>query len=273
MFSIRRQLILLSVSCLFLFYLIPEGKAIPLNSILLKQKTFSRLQIKKILLLKRKYLARRRKKIRLRRTSRLCPWKKYRGRRSRLCLFFARKKRPKERFIVVIGRRKRLYLCRGSRLLKSFPIGHGRRGFGKRREGDKKTPLGSYKILWMAARHEPYRSARRERALRRYQIRNHRAYCKPNPRTGISEFRRDHGPRGERLWRPAYGGRYATVMAINYPNQYDRKAHRTGSCIEIHASFHLKGSAGCITLWPRHARQLYNCSFPNMRVEIRYSFK
>ncbi|MCB9638679.1 MAG: L,D-transpeptidase family protein [Myxococcales bacterium] len=199
--------------------------------------------------------------------TRRCLWLANKGRKDAHCRRYA-KQDPQEAFLVVIARSRRLLLCRGGRLLQAFSVGHGRRGFGKQREGDKKTPLGSYRISWMAARHEPRRDASKERSIQRFQIRSRRAYCMRNPNTNISEFRRDKGPRDERLWLRPYGGHFAAVMALDYPNAPDQKSGRTGSCIEIHASYHLNGSAGCITLLPHRMIALYNCLSPQTRVEI-----
>lgn len=208
------------------------------------------------------------KKARRWQKARRCLWLKSKGKRDLHCSKKAKKGRKDEMFLIVIARTRRLLLCRGGRLLKSFAVGHGRRGFGKQREGDKKTPLGSYRISWMAARHEPARPASVERVEQRFKIRTRRAFCMHNPNTNVSEFRRDKGPRDERLWLRPYGGRFATVMALDYPNKRDQKEGRTGSCIEIHASYHLKGSAGCVTLFPHHMIALYNCLVPKTRVEI-----
>ncbi|HAA53893.1 MAG TPA: hypothetical protein DCE42_04020 [Myxococcales bacterium] len=199
-----------------------------------------------------------------------CRFARKKGKKSRTCRRFAKKKKPNEIFIAAIGKRRRFYLCRGGRLLRSYPAGHGRRGYGKQREGDKKTPIGSYRISWMAARHEPKRPKAEEEKLQRFQIRDKRAYCKPDPKTKFSHFRRKDGPRDERLWRRPYGGKRATVMAINYPNEKDMKAGKTGSCIEIHASYHVRTSAGCVLLWPKHIFEVYNCVAPGTRVELRY---
>jgi L,D-peptidoglycan transpeptidase YkuD (ErfK/YbiS/YcfS/YnhG family) len=199
---------------------------------------------------------------------RRCLWEKKKGTLSQRCRRYANKAKKKGVFLVVVAHTKTMLLCRGDRVLHTWPIGHGRKGFGKQREGDKKTPLGSYYVTWMAARHEPPRPDKIERQRQRYQIKDRRAFCMHNRTTNLSEFRRDKGPRNERLWLRPYGGRYATVMALNYPNKSDQKSGRTGSCIEIHASYHLDGSAGCITLFPHHAVALYNCLAPQTRVEI-----
>jgi hypothetical protein len=38
------------------------------------------------------------------------------------------------------------------KLLKCYPVGLGLNGMGKTREGDKKTPVGEYEIIWKASR-------------------------------------------------------------------------------------------------------------------------
>lgn len=198
-----------------------------------------------------------------------CRWSaKAKGRRSRVCTKY-RKGKVAETYLLVSANKQRMYLCRDGRLLRSYRIGYGRRGWGKRKEGDKKTPLGTYKITWMAARHEPRRTSVLEYKLQRFQIRDKGAYCKHNYKINHSEFNRKNGPRDERLWRRPYGGKRAVSMAINYPNKQDIKKGLTGSCIQIHASYHLRGSAGCITLYPRYAREVYDCLKPETRIEIR----
>ena len=125
-------------------------------------------------------------------------------RRSSYCQKYANPRKPRERFILVSQFPRRFRLCQGKRLMALYRSAHGRRGFDKFREGDKKTPIGTYRITWMAARHEPRRSTRRERRLKRYQIRNRAAWCKPDPNTRDSNFNRKNGPRGERpdrSWR------------------------------------------------------------------------
>ncbi|MCK6509640.1 L,D-transpeptidase [Myxococcota bacterium] len=207
-------------------------------------------------------------KARMWQQQRRCLWEKAKGKPSKRCRRYANKAKNNDVFLVVVASEKTMRLCRGDRVLRTWPVGHGRKGFGKQREGDKKTPLGTYRITWMAARHEPRLSDKIERQRQRYRIVARRAFCMHNRVTRLSEFRRDKGPRDERLWLRPYGGRYATVMALDYPNESDQKSGRTGSCIEIHASYHLDGSAGCLTLFPHHAVSLYNCLAPQTRVEI-----
>ena len=48
--------------------------------------------------------------------------------------------------MVVDTRVHRLALCRGSRAVRTFPVAIGYAGAGKRRQGDGKTPLGTYPL-------------------------------------------------------------------------------------------------------------------------------
>ena len=158
----------------------------------------------------------------------------------------------KNRKIVVHGYSYtlKLYESDGS-LIKKYPIGIGINGMGKTKEGDKKTPLGVYKIVWMASRYAKTDGG--------YIIRNGMAFCGPNncfttdPNVGYSS---------EKLWTEGYGGNEAVVMCVNYPNKSDKMDGFSGGCIEIHAT-HLggigkKSSYGCIRMKPKDARDLYN---------------
>ena len=218
---------------------------------------------------KKKKRARRRRRKRKSINMKKCSFKRSRGWRSKLCRKYTKKNKKNEIFVLIHGNRKHLYLCRGPRLLTAYPIGYGSRGLNKRKEGDYKTPVGTYRIGWMASRYEPYRVAKKEEALKRYQIRYKKAFCRIDLKTQISHFRRDFGPKMERLWRYEYGGRHATTILIDYPNAKDKKLGRTGSCIQIHAAYHLRASAGCVILWPHQMIELYQCLQPGSRIEIR----
>lgn len=135
-------------------------------------------------------------------------------------------------------------------VIKQYPIGIGQNGLGKTKEGDRKTPLGEYKIIWKASRFSDTDGG--------YPIREGCAFCGPknvfttNPNIGYSS---------ESLWTAGYGGDRAVVMCIDYPNESDKAKGYTGGCIEIHATLlggiGEKSSYGCIRMRPEDARDLY----------------
>tara|TARA_Y100001934_G_C12322857_1_gene760973 strand:+ start:152 stop:625 length:474 start_codon:yes stop_codon:yes gene_type:complete len=48
--------------------------------------------------------------------------------------------------LVVDSQSRRLFLCEDGKAYRSFPVSIGRKGRGKRRAGDEKTPLGVYSL-------------------------------------------------------------------------------------------------------------------------------
>ncbi len=154
--------------------------------------------------------------------------------------------------IFLIDDEKTLYLYEGEIPVASFACETGLGGMGKTREGDMKTPVGRYAVIWMASKRGD----------------NSRPGTHPiiDGQTWCEESRLYYGPEGpadERLWTDAYGGENAVVMGLDYPNGEDVAAGRTGDCIEIHASARLKDgrltrSAGCIKMIPADALTLYN---------------
>jgi hypothetical protein len=154
--------------------------------------------------------------------------------------------------IFVIDDEKTLYLYEGEGLAAFFACETGLGGMGKAREGDMKTPVGRYAIIWMASKRGD-----NSRPGTHFII---------DGQTWCDESRLYYGPEGpagERLWTDAYGGENAVVMGLDYPNEEDVCAGRTGDCIEIHASARLKDgrltpSGGCIKMLPADALTLYN---------------
>lgn len=156
------------------------------------------------------------------------------------------------RKIVIYGYKYKMKLFdAGGKLIKEYPIGIGKGGMGKTREGDKKTPIGKYRIIWMASRFAKTDGG--------YPIINGAAFCGPDncfttdPNVGYSS---------EQLWTEGYGGNEAVVMCLDYPNISDKQKGYSGGCIEIHAT-HLggigkKSSYGCIRMKPSDARDLYH---------------
>ena len=156
------------------------------------------------------------------------------------------------RKLVIYGYRYKMKLFDSAgKLIKEYPIGIGKGGMGKTKEGDKKTPVGKYRIIWMASRFAKTDGG--------YPIINGAAFCGPDncfttdPNVGYSS---------EQLWTEGYGGNEAVVMCLDYPNTSDKRKGYSGGCIEIHAT-HLggigkKSSYGCIRMKPSDARDLYN---------------
>lgn len=152
------------------------------------------------------------------------------------------------RTVIVDGTNRKMYLLKHGIVEEVFPISIGAKGLGKRKMGDKKTPLGEYEISWMVSRH----------GNKGNRIIDGQTWCKNN-----TLYYGPSGPAGEKLWTGDYGGSEATVMGLNYPNEYDKKRGYTGSCIEIHSSRFqklepLQPSAGCIRMYPDDALKLYN---------------
>lgn len=202
----------------------------------------------------------------------MCKYLKRRTRRHFICSRFRNdtQGRSPEIFMVLVGIVRKLYLCRDDRLLEWFHIGYGRRGMGKQSKGDKRTPMGTYRITWMASVIEPDRPENVEKKLKRFRIIKGKAYCYREKTTGQCGFKRTRGRKTTALWKSLFGGRLASVMALDYPNAEDRRQGRTGSCILIHGTYHLGRTEGCIILWPEHLKPLYQCVNPGTRVEIRY---
>lgn len=168
-----------------------------------------------------------------------------------------------KRRLVIYGYKYKMKLFDSSgKLIREYPIGIGKNGKGKTKEGDKKTPVGKYRIIWMASRFAKTDGG--------YPITDGAAFCGPDncfttdPNIGYSS---------EQLWTKDYGGKEAVVMCIDYPNISDKQKGYTGGCIEIHAT-QLGGigkmsSYGCIRMKPSDARDLYNRVSVNTEVIIR----
>jgi L,D-peptidoglycan transpeptidase YkuD (ErfK/YbiS/YcfS/YnhG family) len=160
---------------------------------------------------------------------------------------------PGDLILFVIDTEKLLLVYEGSELIASFPCETGYGGMGKKKEGDGKTPLGTYHIAWMASV-----EVNRGHTDKGEPIIEGMTWC---DETGLV-----YGPEGrseERLWTDAYGGEDATVMGLDYPNARDLARGYTGDCIEIHGSQrlvdgHLTSSAGCVKLFPEDAVALYH---------------
>lgn len=151
-----------------------------------------------------------------------------------------------------------LQLWQNAELVKEYPVEVGKGGLGKRKSGDHKTPLGDYKVSWMASKGSE----------KGHRIVDGTSWCKDN------QFAYGPtGPRLEKLWTNAYGGPHATVISLNYPNAKDTQRGYTGDCIHIHADRALKRGAlkhsyGCIHMFPKHAMELYELVAPGTPVKI-----
>jgi L,D-peptidoglycan transpeptidase YkuD (ErfK/YbiS/YcfS/YnhG family) len=190
--------------------------------------------------------------------------------------------------ILVKGTERRLILLQKDSLVYDFRAAFGRRGLGKEREGDCKTPLGDYRIKWMVSRSGPLKKNPGGLSSRvvdgmTYSVLDTELYfgrlsairVKTNPdgTRSVSKDPRDRPisareiqiAQDEKLWTDSYGGKNVYIMAIDYPNESDRRAGRTGSSIEIHASAHLRrrgfekysGTHGCIAMMPDDAARIY----------------
>ncbi|KAA3599365.1 MAG: hypothetical protein DWQ06_10650 [Calditrichaeota bacterium] len=155
--------------------------------------------------------------------------------------------------ILVKGKSLVLEVLSGDKILHSFHIKIGANGLRKTKEGDKKTPVGNYKILWKASVFQEDNPSKKL-----YKITEGNSFALWNPKLKTTEFSREFGTTDEELWRDSYGGEEAVVLCLDYPNVKDIAEGKTGSCIEIHATknFH-KPSLGCIKLTCEDAKILY----------------
>lgn len=169
--------------------------------------------------------------------------------------------------ILVKGKSLALEVLIGNKIIHSFPIKIGENGLRKTQEGDKKTPVGNYRITWKAS---VFQEDNPKNNL--YKITEGNSFALWNPKKGTTEFSREFGTTEEELWRDAYGGKEAVVMCLDYPNSKDTAEGRTGSCIEIHASKNFdKPSLGCVKLTCEDAKILYELVEVGTEVEIRES--
>lgn len=133
-------------------------------------------------------------------------------------------------------------------LLNIYPIGVGRGGMGKNQQGDLKTPIGEYHILWKASRYAQTDGG--------FLITEGQAYCKKDNSFALES----EGDKGG-IWDDRYGGDQAVFMCLDYPNFSDQEKGYTGNGIAIHTGFEGVGedsSLGCIRMYPSDARDLYS---------------
>lgn len=182
--------------------------------------------------------------------------------------------------LLVMGGSKEIYLVQGNQVKLCFPVAIGENGVGKVKEGDKKTPLGDYRIKWMVSRNgPPKRNPGGQSSMvvdgETYSIRDTELYFGKLEDAGLSEQELKIA-QDEKLWTATYGGEHVFVMAIDYPNEKDKREGKTGSSIEIHASAVLadegfgtyQGTLGCIALVPPHVKEIYEHVVPGTPVRI-----
>ena len=182
--------------------------------------------------------------------------------------------------LLVLGSSKEIYLVQGNQVKLCFPVAIGENGVGKVKEGDKKTPLGDYCVKWMVSRNGPSKTNPDGQSSvivdgETYSIRDTELYFGKLEHAGLSEQELKIA-QDEKLWTAAYGGEHVFVMALDYPNEKDKREGKTGSSIEIHASAILahegfeayKGTLGCIALVPHHAKDIYEHIVPGTPVRI-----
>ncbi len=143
--------------------------------------------------------------------------------------------------------RKVLQLWHHTELIREYPVEIGKTGTHKRQSGDHRTPIGDYEVSWMASRDSE----------KGHKIIDHKSWC-----IGNKFVYSRTGPLLEKLWTNSYGGPYATIISLNYPNSKDRKRGFSGECIHIHADLKIKEgtldkSYGCIHMFPIDAIELY----------------
>ena len=201
--------------------------------------------------------------------------------------------------LLVKGSQKKLYLIRHDDIALVYDVALGSGGLGKMREGDCRTPLGDYSIKWMVSKRGPRKEnpggvgsfivdgktyAVLDTELFFGDPTNITVETLPDGTRKVSDspFERSITAeeiaiaQSEKLWTDAYGGKDASIMALDYPNERDRAEGKTGSCIEIHASVnleregyrHYRGTLGCVALYPAFAAKIYQRVNPGTRVRI-----
>lgn len=208
-------------------------------------------------------------------------------------------KRDKYGFCMLVkGFEKRLYLIKNNKIKLEFLVALGQKGLGKKKEGDEKTPIGDYHIKWMISRSGPLKNnpggkgsylingktfSVLDTELYFGSIEDVRVKELPDGRKVVSKDPSNRPLNAEEILIAedmkmyTYGKKNIFVMALDYPNQEDRKSGKTGSSIEIHGSDRLermgfqryKGTGGCIALLPSHAEQIYKYVNPGTPVRIK----
>ena len=114
----------------------------------------------------------------------------------------------------------------------------------KKKEGDKKTPKGTYKIENLYYRKD--RMQRPETSLKCIQITKKMGWCNdikfPKNYNKLITLKRK--PKCEKLYRNDY--KYDLLIPIKY--NFNKPVINRGSCIFIHLTKDYKPTAGCIAL-------------------------
>ena len=114
----------------------------------------------------------------------------------------------------------------------------------KKKEGDKKTPKGTYKIENLYYRKD--RIQKPETSLKCVQITNKMGWCNDIkfPKNYNKLIKLKHKPKCEKLYRHDY--KYNLLIPIKY--NFNKSIIGRGSCIFIHLTKNYKPTAGCIAL-------------------------
>ena len=114
----------------------------------------------------------------------------------------------------------------------------------KKKEGDKKTPKGTYKIENLYYRKD--RMQRPETQLKCIQITKKMGWCNDIkfPKNYNKLIKLKQKPKCEKLYRNDY--KYNLLIPIKY--NFNKPVINRGSCIFIHLTKDYKPTAGCIAL-------------------------
>ena len=127
----------------------------------------------------------------------------------------------------------------------NFQCSIGKNGLSRRKiEGDKKTPIGSFKIEHLYYRKDRINLPKTK--LRCVQIETKMGWC--NDVSNLKKYNKliniDKNIRHEKLFRRDY--KYNLLIPIKY--NFNKIISGKGSCIFIHLTKNYKPTAGCIAL-------------------------
>ena len=130
-------------------------------------------------------------------------------------------------------------------------------------EGDKKTPIGTFKIEHLYYRKE--RIILPKTNLKCIQINPEMGWCDDvNNKKYNKLIKTDEITSHEKLYRKDY--KYDLLIPIKY-NFYDRIPNK-GSCIFIHLTKNYKATAGCVALQKKDFLVMLNLINKNTRIKI-----
>ena len=134
----------------------------------------------------------------------------------------------------------------------------------KKKEGDKKTPKGTYKIENLYYRKD--RMQRPETQLKCIQITKKMGWCNdikfPKNYNKLIELKQN--PKCEKLYRNDY--KYNLLIPIKY--NFNKPIIGRGSCIFIHLTKDYKPTAGCIALKEKDFLIMLKIIKKNSKVKI-----